>query len=785
MVDLSIAANCSIPGSNDKTFEHLKTSVPSEVDGSVKVSHDFHNEIVVDNGDGSYGSNRENNVIIEDPGRTRRHYGSIHTNIDPQLQQDGGGLQITGQNNNIITINQPVGLLSNEQTSVTEDARADDEEEDTVYSGRAPADDPYVYSDDSASLSDAYFFPQPDDDFGRVSRYRNNNDETDSLTSGRVSPIQVHHQPPLYPLATYYGSISNSSHLHNNYHQNPLANQQLRTASGPYHLAAIEQRAASPLWISAGSIQEDSEEIIPMHPSHIIGQSWSANEFDSGFLLPPNTKVLRKEKRRHGRQPKRNGWTQQQEQKQREKQINRERLVNQVRGRPQNSRARDVVWAYIFVSQLFAVCSFAVYYSFTTSLQSTSSTSMSWTSFLPNPASGSFFHGPDETIQRPKVKEVIPILPVLVQNETTNELQYNENLLKNETAKSINQSKNPMSTITVVSSINAEVTESSTFPTNEPFLIDYQNSLALLSVSGFFALVLAYVAFGLILVLSRAVIQIMLIFSVILALAWGVIGLSLDPYGAISVLGFAVLLQTLGYAIYHWQRVPFAATNLNTALSALRCTTDIAFLGFGCLLVSFAWIMTWSVAFIGIVNSLSRTGLGHNQHLELEHISVCILMLFSFHWTNTVIKNILRVTVATVIGTWWFYPGDIGCICTAAVAKPLWRAITKSLGSICIGSLVVQPAQLFAKIGSCICYRAGNNANGCLAGHSHLTLSSQNVKHNNAVVQCLASEEEETTDGENNLCFRCCTLYDHCHSHSLSYNRWSFTYIGMCKWNWI
>jgi Plasma-membrane choline transporter len=633
----------------------------------------------------------------------------------------------------------------------------DEEEDDTLCGGRWPADDPYVYSDDSASLSDAYFFPQ-NDDIGPL--------------IGDASQNQSHQ----YPLANYYGSMSSSSNHSNSSHSNYLHASQSPIVHG-MHYGANEQRAPSPLWITAGSIQEDAEEVFPLKP--FASLQFQSDENLKTFLISKP----RQEKRRQRRSKR--GWSQQQqrEQIQREKQAEREKLVNQVRGRPQNSKARDVVWAYMFLIQFACVCFCAFYFARKFVIEDSS---MNWTFYLPNPVANSNFHrftGDSQVADNRRgtiiVDSVKPAMPVLIQNTKTEELQYNENLLQNETAVK----KLPLTTVDVVSSLSEEASgkaESTHISTPHP--IDYQNVVALLSVTGFYACVVSYASFLLMLLLSRAVIQIMLVFSVVLALSWGMIGLSLDPYGAISILGFTSLLLTLGYSMFHWQRVPFAATNLNTALSALRCTVDVACLGFGGLVVSFAWSMTWTVAFIGVVNTLNSRDCEEeacHPRIALNHVPVYIILFISYHWTNTVIKNVLRVTISTLIGTWWFYPRDIGYCCTAAVAKPLFRSLTLSFGSLCCGSLLVQPAQVITMVANCFCCKIRKPG-------SHIVSVDTNgvhAKSENQVGRSLSLvDEDDRHEIDIGLCSRVASWCSGFVSASATFNRWSYTYIGMCKY---
>jgi hypothetical protein len=243
------------------------------------------------------------------------------------------------------------------------------------------------------------------------------------------------------------------------------------------------------------------------------------------------------------------------------------------------------------------------------------------------------------------------------------------------------------------------------------FSIDYQNVIKLLCASGMYACVISYLTFGFMLIVARSLIQIILVFSVILALAWGICGTVFsDPDGFIALMGFSALILSLWYAVYSSHRIPFASTNLYAAMCAMRCTADIILLAAATLLISFLWCLVWTIALMGVVNTGNSNDCIQTDecqtHIKTNHWNVptYILFLFSFYWTNMVIKNITRVTVASTIGTWWFRPREIHPCCSHAVGRPLVRALTTSFGSICLGSLVVLPAQLIAVLSGCCCW---------------------------------------------------------------------------------
>ena len=351
------------------------------------------------------------------------------------------------------------------------------------------------------------------------------------------------------------------------------------------------------------------------------------------------------------------------------------------------------------------------------------------------------------------------------------------------------------------------------------FTIDYKNVLALTFFTGLYACVLAYLSFGFMLIIARSLIQIMLIFSIVVALGWGLIGLSLDPYGVIADMGFGAFLLTLGYTMFSWNRIPFAATNLYTALCAMRCTADITILGLMSLVVAFGWCLLWCTAFVGIVNSFNNSDCNKNDecaaHVSRSHIPLYLLFVLSFHWTTMVIKNVVRVTVASAIGTWWFRPSEIGPFCTAAVVRPLVRSLTKSFGSICLGSLIVQPAQIMLNLGTGCCFLCGSTESQCMnpppdPDEEKQALLSASKKSQEdlekempgspTIPKSRGSAKDtsnaktggnaDVQDGDSaveavGLCRRCCRCFSPMHRRIRSCNRWTYTYIGMYAYSFF
>lgn len=58
----------------------------------------------------------------------------------------------------------------------------------------------------------------------------------------------------------------------------------------------------------------------------------------------------------------------------------------------------------------------------------------------------------------------------------------------------------------------------------------------------------------------------------------------------------------------------------------------------------------------------------------------------------------MHVTVAGVLGTWWFSPEDSQHFCSPAVNQSFIRTVTTSFGSICFGSLIVAIIQALEQL---------------------------------------------------------------------------------------
>jgi len=156
------------------------------------------------------------------------------------------------------------------------------------------------------------------------------------------------------------------------------------------------------------------------------------------------------------------------------------------------------------------------------------------------------------------------------------------------------------------------------------------------------------------------------------------------------------LVLTVLYAYSVWNRIPFAAANLTTGLEAIKTNYGVCVLGYVLAFAANVWVLVWVLAVSGVVYKESNCE-DNVCNSHMDPISA-VLFLLSFYWTSQVLKNVLHVTIAGVVGTWWFAPQDANSVFSPAIQDSFRRATTYSFGSICMGSLLVAIIQTLRAI---------------------------------------------------------------------------------------
>ncbi len=169
--------------------------------------------------------------------------------------------------------------------------------------------------------------------------------------------------------------------------------------------------------------------------------------------------------------------------------------------------------------------------------------------------------------------------------------------------------------------------------------VDYTNALQLSCITALYSTVLAALAIGMMMILSTAFIPTVLCVTIITCIVAGILIMALSPYTVMPVVALAALAISIAYSIVVWDRIPFATTNLHTALVGIKSSADILLAGFAMMIIAFCWTMTWMVAFLGIYDHyLDNADHELKNNITWVGLSVSFAMLISYVWTFNVIQ---------------------------------------------------------------------------------------------------------------------------------------------------
>mmetsp|Transcript_1175 Transcript_1175/g.1426 ORF Transcript_1175/g.1426 Transcript_1175/m.1426 type:complete len:481 (-) Transcript_1175:260-1702(-) len=218
--------------------------------------------------------------------------------------------------------------------------------------------------------------------------------------------------------------------------------------------------------------------------------------------------------------------------------------------------------------------------------------------------------------------------------------------------------------------------------------VDWSPVLWMSAVTGGCGFVLSMVFLSVLMAIPSFLIKFALIFNVVLTGAVAALGFYLGDM-VLGVFGSIFFLLMVCYVYCIWSRIPFATANLKTGCAAVRANCGITFLAYIVTAVAFGWTILWTVVMVGVQDKLITCEQvnGVNQCTSPNY-GLLFLLFLSYFFTHQVLSNIIHVSVAGTVGTWWFMPGESG-FCGGAVLGSFFRTITTSLGSVCFGSLLV------------------------------------------------------------------------------------------------
>lgn len=156
----------------------------------------------------------------------------------------------------------------------------------------------------------------------------------------------------------------------------------------------------------------------------------------------------------------------------------------------------------------------------------------------------------------------------------------------------------------------------------------------------------------------------------------------------------AAFFGLLSACCYLWFRryMPFAAANLRAAMSAIRANQGLLIVSLANGPLSVIWLLVWMLAFLGVFHYVHV----NEPQDQQPNGAIVLAFLLCLYWTHQVLQNVLHVTTAGTVGMWWFT--DSSSMDSRAgsrgwglgdVLDSLYRSLTYSFGSICMGSLLV------------------------------------------------------------------------------------------------
>lgn len=274
--------------------------------------------------------------------------------------------------------------------------------------------------------------------------------------------------------------------------------------------------------------------------------------------------------------------------------------------------------------------------------------------------------------------------------------------------------------------------------------LSYHNVTYMACLCGAFAVIVSTIALVIVMTITKKIIQLALFLTIALSFAWGTIGIGLSPKNFVPITGIIALALSVGYAFVVWDRIPFAAANLHAGLRAVRANMGIVLVAFIFQGLALGWTIYYTFVVVGVYDALDVGDLVLTDKMK---VFVYSMLGISFYWTFHVLMNIVQVTVAGTLGSWWFKPDAAeSSYWNQSTSRALFSALFYSIGSICFGSLLIGPVRFIRQLSAFVRPTQGDSILMCL--HEFV----------NCVQQCIANCVDN--------------LSDH-------FNPWALTYVGL------
>jgi hypothetical protein len=160
--------------------------------------------------------------------------------------------------------------------------------------------------------------------------------------------------------------------------------------------------------------------------------------------------------------------------------------------------------------------------------------------------------------------------------------------------------------------------------------LKYWNIIYLACLCGGFAVVVSTCALLVMMTITKRIIQLALILTICLSFMWGTIGIGLSPKSFVPVTGIIALALSVAYAFVVWDRIPFAASNLHSGLSAVRANIGTVIVAFFFQGLALLWTLYYTFVVIGVYDALEVGDLVLSQNMQ---IFVYAMLGISYYWT--------------------------------------------------------------------------------------------------------------------------------------------------------
>jgi hypothetical protein len=195
-------------------------------------------------------------------------------------------------------------------------------------------------------------------------------------------------------------------------------------------------------------------------------------------------------------------------------------------------------------------------------------------------------------------------------------------------------------TITTITTTTSTYNETTTITDDsgddaERVTIDYANLLFLACMSGGFSIVMSNVLLLVMTIFAKHFVQMSLVVVITLSFIWGTIGIGLSPRNVVPITGIIFLALSVAYAFIVWDRIPFAAANLMTALSAIRAFPGTVLVAFAFQLVALGWSIYFCVVVVGVYDAIRGGALDISHQMA---VFIYVMLGISFYWTYQVFQ---------------------------------------------------------------------------------------------------------------------------------------------------